>query len=440
MSWTVVLVLASALATSQCQGMRMLIPEGGYSVDSEYVCDNRILKYDGMTGELIGIFTSADSFWPLDGPQNLILGPEGYVYVANSGSDDVQRYDAITGDFVDVFASGGGLDDCGDLTFGPDGNLYVTGFHSRNVLRYNGTTGAFLDEFISLGSGGLYEPTAIAFGPDNNAYVASTSSEILRYDGTTGNFIDEFVPKGYGGLTHPGAMIFGPDGHIYICSMYAGEVLRYDGATGAFLGIFIPAVSLHGDDLFPTELIFGPGGDLYVCYYRHATSMNWGHILRYDGTTGAFINQFASGMHHPTGILFIPEPGDANMDNKVTVADFLALQNNFHQAGGWTEGDFNYDGMVTIADFLILQANFGYGTDGGTTEGTEKLTRFAAAIELAGEKGSPSETIRQEHETDTNDQKAAPLDALCPVATIILFALVSVGFLALTKPPWRVKR
>jgi len=55
-------------------------------------------------------------------------------------------------------------------------------------------------------------------------------------------------------------------------------------------------------------------------------------------------------------------PGDANGDGKVTIADFLALQNHFNQAGAWEDGDFNDDGQVTIADFLILQNNWGYGT------------------------------------------------------------------------------
>src|SRR5206468_11026652 len=51
--------------------------------------------------------------------------------------------------------------------------------------------------------------------------------------------------------------------------------------------------------------------------------------------------------------------GDATTDGQVTIADFLALQNNFNQTGKvWTDGDFNYDGQVTIADFLTLQNNF----------------------------------------------------------------------------------
>jgi len=58
----------------------------------------------------------------------------------------------------------------------------------------------------------------------------------------------------------------------------------------------------------------------------------------------------------------IKAPGDANGDGKVTIADFLALQNHFNQAGTWADGDFNDDGQVTIADFLILQNNWGFGT------------------------------------------------------------------------------
>ncbi|CAK9090439.1 Uncharacterized protein SCF082_LOCUS52628 [Durusdinium trenchii] len=50
--------------------------------------------------------------------------------------------------------------------------------------------------------------------------------------------------------------------------------------------------------------------------------------------------------------------GDANLDGFVTISDFLALQNNYDQAGGWHEGDFNGDGYVTISDFLMLQNNF----------------------------------------------------------------------------------
>jgi len=45
---------------------------------------------------------------------------------------------------------------------GPDGNLYVTS-RSNAVLRYDGKTGAFLDVFAS--GGGLEDPAGLVFGP-----------------------------------------------------------------------------------------------------------------------------------------------------------------------------------------------------------------------------------------------------------------------------------
>ncbi len=51
--------------------------------------------------------------------------------------------------------------------------------------------------------------------------------------------------------------------------------------------------------------------------------------------------------------------GDANLDEIVSFADFLALQGNFGLAGGWLEGDFNRDNLVGFGDFLTLQTHYG---------------------------------------------------------------------------------
>ena len=83
----------------------------------------------------------------------------------SSLASEVLRYDGTTGDFIDVFASGGGLDIPVHLTFGPDNNLYVTSLLT-GVLRYNGTTGDFIDVFPS--GGGLF-----GSWPDFNGAVSS---------------------------------------------------------------------------------------------------------------------------------------------------------------------------------------------------------------------------------------------------------------------------
>src|SRR5207249_4763590 len=146
-----------------------------------------------------------------------------YLLLGDLGRDQVLRYDAATGAFVDTFVPkhSGGLNSPWGVLFGPhDGNLYVsTGMWGgpgqlKAVLRYDGTTGAFIDEFAR--GGDLARPLAIIFRPDGNLYVgdntAGVGGRVARYDGTTGAYLGDFVPLRSGGLRFPGGMVFGPSG------------------------------------------------------------------------------------------------------------------------------------------------------------------------------------------------------------------------------------
>src|SRR5205823_7347093 len=115
--------------------------------------------------------------------------------------------------FMDVFvtAGSGGLNGAGGMIFGPDGNLYLYNTGANQILRYSGTTGAFMDAFVTAGSGGLNQPLGMAFGPDGNLYVCSSNTnQVLRYNGTTGAFIGVFVTAGSGGLSQPISLFFMP--------------------------------------------------------------------------------------------------------------------------------------------------------------------------------------------------------------------------------------
>ena len=211
-------------------------PDGNLYVSSGL--SNEILRFDGNTGEFIDVFASEDG---LDFPGAFIFGPDGNLYVSNTLSNEILRFDGNTGEFIDVFASKDELINPAALTFGLDGNLYVSssGFFDPNstgtgVVRFDGNTGEFIDIFTS--GGNLTGPVGLGFGLDDNLYVSSNSTnEVLRFDGRTGEFIDVFASGN--GLDGPAGLKFGPDNNLYVSSNSTNEVLRFDGRTGEFIDV-----------------------------------------------------------------------------------------------------------------------------------------------------------------------------------------------------------
>jgi hypothetical protein len=202
------------------------------------------------------------------------------------------------------------------------GYLLVPDFDRNAVLRYNESTGAFVDEFVKRDSGGVNQPYIALYGPhDHNLYVSTGHwsgpgkiKAVLRYDGTTGAFLDQFVQAGHnnqagaGGagpsdpaeLNMPHVPLFGPDGNLYIgdaVNVYTpglngqGRIARYNGTTGAYMDDFVPFFT--GGLRHPDAMVFGPGSkghlDLYV------SDEGPSRIMRYDGTTGAFLGEFVPG-------------------------------------------------------------------------------------------------------------------------------------------------
>jgi len=290
----------------------------------------------------------------LNEPQKIVYGPDGNLYLLDEQNIDdkgccvsdnayaVLRYDGTSGDFMDTFVSPGSsdLNEAKDMIFGPDGNLYITANEIEGndqefcaddqgggaVLRFNGTTGAFMDVFVVNGAGNtdgggdddddwerVCEVQALAFTAAGDLLVGNSNDDtsgnhnILRFDGTTGAYIDTFVANNDNGLHDPQYMVFGPDGHLYISRNDDGgtnpsTVLRYNGTTGAFINAFVSSES--GGLAEPMGLAFGFDGSLYV-----VDGESPGAIRRYNGTTGAFLDSAvpteSSNMRDSRSLLFI---------------------------------------------------------------------------------------------------------------------------------------
>ena len=171
----------------------------------------------------------------------------------------------------------------------------------NTIWRLADTSGAVIGQFAYL-TPYHQEWTAMAAGPTGNVSV-------VRQSDTAGNGIEIFAPGGTevgsltvgpytnGKLYVPGRLATGPDGNIYIADNYWATISRYNSINGAFMGIFVSNTVVNG-------LTFGPDGNLYVA------DANFG-IVRYNGTNGAFLDNFAplgtNGMPDATGLIFGPD-------------------------------------------------------------------------------------------------------------------------------------
>ena len=257
-------------------------------------------------------------------PWGIVFGPDGNLFVANQQGGDgaIMRiqgpFAANAGDPApapgqasDVFVPSGNFM---TVAFGLDQNLYAGG--SGPVQRFDVATGASMGDFTS---GRVpVEVEGIAFGPDQNLYVASydscspgptcttTTGEILRFDGKSGAFIDVFVASGEGGLQHPGGIAFGTGGDLFVCNEFVnngatGEVLRFHSPLNAAPGQAYPAPGQTGArfastaGVTPFQLAFGPDRTLYV---THSAG-----VIAYNGRNGVFQGNFAS-VSEARGIAF----------------------------------------------------------------------------------------------------------------------------------------
>ena len=242
----------------------------------------------------------------IGGDWGIISGPDGMIYQEINWASHygVNRFfvyaDGSISDFEQFIDNPPFNWPIRDLDFGPDGNLYVSQFVHwpggipdplNGIYRFSGITGEYIDKFASVDT-----PVSFVFGLDNYLYVndreSGVGSDILRFDGTTGAFVDVFIPKGSGGLSgmntpYPAMhdLIFGPDGNLYISA--AMGVLRYDGTTGEFIDNFIPNNSGEFHH-FLGGIDFGFDGKLYVAQGEPGPK----RISIYDGGTGNFIDSF----------------------------------------------------------------------------------------------------------------------------------------------------
>jgi hypothetical protein len=157
------------------------------------------------------------------------------------------------------------------------------------------------------------------FGSDGNLYVSIYNhGKISRYNGVTGAYMGDLDTLNLGSLQNPVWLMSGPEGYLYAGSV-GGAVKRYNVTTGAFIDDFATGGGLTN----PGGMAFGPDGNLYV---NHGTTNS---VKRYDGVTGTYMDDFipsgSGGLNYNQDIAFWPPPSFTPKP-PVTVSGTVTLQ------------------------------------------------------------------------------------------------------------------
>ncbi len=340
---------------------------------SLYVADyatNQILHFSA-TGTNLPSFGSG----VLSNPQGLAFGPDGDLYVTNADGA-VDKF-SPTGTSLGTFIAAGtdGLTNAKAIVWGPDGNAYVSSYFNSEVIEFNATTGGFIKVFAT-GSGGFEDLT---FGPDNNLYVASYGDNtVYSYNGITGAALGAFVSGGH--LDNPYGLTFDPAGNLDVTSRSSGTIETFNGATGAFLGTLATGLTNPAYLSTTTSLVTSDTGTT-ATFTVSLTSVPIAPV-----TVNLATSVTGQGSLSQSSLTF--DAADWNIAQTVTVTglnDHIADGNQTYQITGTvTSADPNYNALtvapVSVENINTNVAGFTVAPTSLTTSDLGTSATFAVAL------------------------------------------------------------
>lgn len=176
----------------------------------------------------------------LDSPAQIALGPDGDLYVADSGND---RISVFTGGGSFLRTITGEMDDPQDVAFGAGGQVFVADKGNDRVDVFS-SAGGFIRQ---IGEGELLDPTGVAVD-GSTVYVADSGENLVARFSVTG------APLGRIELAPPFSprdTIVGADGNLYVAD-FGSERVDVFTRGGGFLrslgvGILSGPVALASD-------------------------------------------------------------------------------------------------------------------------------------------------------------------------------------------------
>lgn len=143
---------------------------------------NSIQIYDIETAKYEGDFVKPGS-GGLVTPVGLVFGPDGNLYTSSSGTRSVKRYNGRTGAYIDDFVNEGtaGILEPRALEFGgSNSDLHVVSSGSNEVLRFDRVTGEFLGVSAAGADLGFDSPRGLMFSSRPFTFISANPSVVTQ--------------------------------------------------------------------------------------------------------------------------------------------------------------------------------------------------------------------------------------------------------------------
>ncbi|MEA3309129.1 MAG: hypothetical protein U9Q70_06425, partial [Chloroflexota bacterium] len=209
-------------------------------------------------------------------PGDLVLDDAGNLYVADTWNHRIQKFDA-QGKYLLSWGTYGEYpvgDPNGQSAFygprgvavGPEGELYVTNTGNKRVQVFD-AEGVFLREFGGAGSapGQLNEPVGIAVNAAGEVYVVDTWNERVQVFTSTGEFLRQWKVAGWE-IANPEVkpyLALDSQSNVYLTDFTHNRILSFDAQ-----GVFLTALSGEGTLFFPAGIAVSAKEQLYLSAAR----------------------------------------------------------------------------------------------------------------------------------------------------------------------------
>jgi DNA-binding beta-propeller fold protein YncE len=236
----------------------------------------------------------------LANPGGVAVGPDGYVFIADSGHNALVGW-SPTNNTLSVLLSSG-LTNPAAVAVDGSGNVYIADADNNAVKMWS-----VADNVVTtLVSSGLARPAGVAVDDVGNVYIADTGNNAIKEWLAASRSVRTLVSSG---LSAPSGVAVDRAGNLYIADTENDAIQKWT-ASGAMLA---PLVSTGLAS--PSGVAVDGSGAVYIADTGHNAIKKWAPA------TAAVTTLMASGLRAPkavavdtSGNVFIADSGNNNVD------------------------------------------------------------------------------------------------------------------------------